>query len=163
MSAHATDGEMRVIARRERATALASTAEVIESNAAYEEGQLPGAKDAPSPADEVPYHLRPGAPQRRVVCAANRILLPQPDQFGHTDHLVTAPRHFHLRMHAAIKACIAAGIGTRGEWMRSEQGFIDQWGTFMGREEAFQVATAAGQILYGPHLGGGQLDSSDLY
>lgn len=27
-----------------------------------------------------------------------------------------------------------------------EQGFIDQWGKFMNREEALAVATAAGQI-----------------
>jgi hypothetical protein len=48
-------------------------------------------------------------------------------------------------------------------WRGAEQGFVDQWGTFMDRKEAYAVAVAAGQILYGPHLSGGELDSSDLY
>jgi hypothetical protein len=46
----------------------------------------------------------------------------------------------------------------------AEQGFIDQWGKFMGREEAFDVATAAGQIR---HKSGNpdskELFSEDLY
>lgn len=104
----------------------------------------------------VPGHLQPNAPQRRVVCAANRVPhIP--------DAMVCGPRHFHPVMHAQIRAFSAAGIGTRGDWMRAEQGFIDQWGTFMDRKEAFAVATAAGQLLYGPHLPDGALDSSDLY
>lgn len=69
-------------------------------------------------------------------------------------------------MHSAVNARILAGQGTRDEWRAAEQGFIDQWGTFMDRKEAYQVAKAAGQILYGPHLGHcepPELDSSDLY
>lgn len=46
----------------------------------------------------------------------------------------------------------------------AEQGFIDQWGTFMTREQAWRVAEVAGQILY--RVGGdynGTLYSENLY
>lgn len=110
----------------------------------------------------VPPHERPGAKQRRVVCAANRN--PQGD-------LVIGPRHHDPVMREQIKTDIALRTMVcdtvedvvKAMWRGSEQGFIDQWGTFMTREEAWEVATAAGQVLYGPHLGGGRLDSLDLY
>lgn len=125
---------------------------VEESNALYEEGQLPGAKGNPydgapisatalarEAEETVPYHLRPGAPQRRVVCAANRVAhIPEA--------MVCAPRHLDPTMHAQIRAFKAAGIGTRADWMAAEQGFCDQWGQFLTREEALDVAKAAGQI-----------------
>jgi hypothetical protein len=66
-------------------------------------------------------------------------------------------------MHAHIAAFKAAGVGTPRDWRSSRQGFIDQKGVFMTREEAWEVAVAAGQVRYGPHLGAGQLDSSDLF
>jgi hypothetical protein len=106
---------------------------------------------------------KPSPPIRMVVCAANRILtlrLPE-DEVGY--YLVLGPRHFSPTMHLHINAMIAAGCGTREDWRGSTQGFIDQKGVFMTREEAFVVAQAAGQVRYGPHLSGGQLDSSDLY
>lgn len=110
---------------------------------------------------EIPLHLRPGAPQRRVVCAANRN--------DATGDLAIGPRHFDATMRAGIDACVAGAPypnQARAEWRKASQGFIDQWGTFMDRCEAFAVAKAAGQILYGPHLGHcepPELDSSDLY
>lgn len=113
---------------------------------------------------ELPCHLRPGAKQRRVVCAANRLILLHSD-WGEAagEHLAVAPRHFSPLMHVHILAMVADGLGSRDLWRTSEQGFVDQYGTFMDRSEAFAVAKAAGQILYGPHLSGDQLDSSDLY
>lgn len=47
-----------------------------------------------------------------------------------------------------------------------EQGFIDQWGIFLNRQEAWKVAKAAGQILYrcgGDDSDGGTLYSENLY
>lgn len=90
---------------------------------------------------------RPGAKQRRVVCAACR--------HRSTQRIVCGPRHFDPIMRTSMGPERWGGL--------ADQGFIDQWGTFMDRAEAFQVAKAAGQILYGPHLLGDELDSSDLY
>jgi hypothetical protein len=96
-----------------------------------------------------------------VVCAANLISY---DSGGHLQHAIAiGPRHFDPTMHGQIAAFKAAGIGSRRDWLTSQQGFIDQRGIFMTREEAWEVAVAAGQVRYGPHLSGGRLDSSDLY
>lgn len=109
-------------------------------------------------------HLQPGAKQRRVVCAANRLTL-----YDHWNNsppktvLALGVRHFDPTMRSHIEAHAGAENGTRADWGGSQQGFIDQWGTFMDRHEAFLVAKAAGQILYGPHLPNEELDSSDLY
>lgn len=43
-----------------------------------------------------------------------------------------------------------------------DQGFVDQWGVYMTREEAYQVAEAAGQIIYPAACGAG-LDGPKLY
>jgi hypothetical protein len=77
--------------------------------------------------------------------------------------MALGPRHFHALMHVAIQAMIHSGSGSRAEWTQSEQGFIDQWGTFMTREEALAVALAAGQRLY--RCGGDEtrLFSENLY
>lgn len=56
------------------------------------------------------------------------------------------------------------------KWMREEfgevQGFIDQRGTFMTREEAWKVAVESGQIkrrVGGDERNGGTLYSENLY
>ena len=97
---------------------------------------------------------KPANPIRMVVCAANR--------HRGFDTLVLGARHFDPLMHQQINALVDAG-NSRADWRASEQGFIDQRGVFMTRKEAWEVAVAAGQVKYGPHLRGGQLDSSDLY
>lgn len=90
---------------------------------------------------------QPKIPTRVVVCAANR--------YG--DLIVCGARHFDMVMRAQIKA---ANI----ERSVPEQGFIDQWGVFMDREEALLVATAAGQInVRRPKSPGNELFSEDLY
>lgn len=81
--------------------------------------------------------------QRRVVCAAIR------DTLG---RIITSARHYDPLMHELIP-----WVG--GDWKLAEQGFIDQWGKFMTREEAFEVATAGGQILKKT----GNPDSKELF
>lgn len=79
---------------------------------------------------------QPRVPVRVVVCAACR--------YG--ELIVCSARHHDPVMNAQIRVLMEADeIGThkRGDY---EQGFIDQWGKFMTREEALAVATAAGQI-----------------
>jgi len=69
---------------------------------------------------------------RRVVCAALR----------RTDGLrVCGARHFDDVMRDQVKL-----NGGTVDWIGATQGFIDQRGVFMTREEALEVAKAAGQI-----------------
>lgn len=94
--------------------------------------------------------------RRCVVCAANR----------HTDAdlrvwLLLGPRHWGptMRHQAKMLPFDAHAL----EW---EQGFIDQRGEFLTREEAWKVAEAAGQIFQrvgGDTINGGRLFSENLY
>jgi hypothetical protein len=72
----------------------------------------------------------PGEPL--VVCAALR------DTLG---RIVTGARHFDQIMHEQINRCVK-----REYWKTAEQGFIDQKGNFLTREEAHKIAWARGQI-----------------
>ena len=66
-----------------------------------------------------------------VVCAALR--------FG--DVIVCGPRHFDHVMQPLLEN-VRATTGV----FKPEQGFVDQYGKFMTREEALLVAEAEGQI-----------------
>lgn len=102
--------------------------------------RVPQAKDAPY--------------QRRVVCAANRYH----QQFiGYT--LILGARHFDQTMH---RQKIARDWDERS-CPDSDQGFIDQHGVFMTREEAWDVAVAAGQIIRRVGGDGERLYSENLY
>ena len=94
--------------------------------------------------------LAKGEVVRRVVCAANR---------RHDGALVCSARHNDPLMHLQ-----KARMG--GKWLPEDQGFIDQWGIFMSRQEAWHVAEAAGQIIRrvgGDDTHGGTLYSENLY
>lgn len=83
--------------------------------------------------------------QQRVVCAALR----------HQDgRLVVGARHFDSLMKAQIG---------EEDWGGAEQGFVDQYGRFMTREIALEVARSAGQIVR--RVGGDEtrLYSENLY
>lgn len=69
-------------------------------------------------------------PVRRVVCAACRS----------GELIIAGARHFDSVMHRQI-----AAIDPEKRPRHWEQGFIDQFGVFMNRQEAMQVALAAGQ------------------
>lgn len=74
------------------------------------------------------------APIRFVVCAANKC----------DDRIVLGARHYDTLMNAQIRTLSYCGFNpTSDKW---EQGFIDQYGLFMNREEALLVATVANQI-----------------
>jgi hypothetical protein len=74
--------------------------------------------------------------QRRVVCAAVK---------GNKGSIVCGARHFDNIMRMG---CLAFNPQT-GETFKDprQEGFIDQFGVFMDRKEAKQVAEAAGQIF----------------
>lgn len=86
---------------------------------------------------------------RIVVCAANR--------WGML--VIPSARHFDMTMHEVCKRVFG-----KESYAKCEQGFIDQRGIFMSREEAFIVARDAGQLVgrekYGP---ADILFSEDLY
>ena len=87
---------------------------------------------------------------RFVVCAAIRSKL--------DGLIICSPRHFDRTMHQILDHCNL----TRTDW---EQGFVDQFGMFMNREDALKVATNAGQVnVRGPKTGPEyKLFSEDLY
>jgi hypothetical protein len=87
--------------------------------------------------------------QRRVVCAALRV-----DSDGLL--IITGARHYDMVMVGQMSRMTLHNINS----VRSaEQGFIDQYGVFMDRSEAFLVATEAGQIL----AKSGNPDSTELF
>jgi hypothetical protein len=75
----------------------------------------------------------PQIPPRRVVCSANRLK---------DGTLILGARHFDKLMHAQIDK-----MGLENELDGHEQGFIDQFGVFMTREQAHPVAAYAKQII----------------
>lgn len=90
---------------------------------------------------------------QRVVCAAIR---------GADGNLIAGPRHYDLVMYAAIQ--YSADPGNFKHRSGDDQGFINQHGVYLTRQQAFEVANAAGQIIEGavPHHGG-RLYSEMLY
>lgn len=100
----------------------------------------------------VPHRpIAAGLEERRVVCAANR----------YCAVVVTSARHGDALMHQQM-ALLSPLIQPKcfSMW---EQGFIDQWGVFMTREEAWGVAKKASQIR--KRVGGDdkRLYSENLY
>ena len=94
--------------------------------------------------------LSTDADKRHVVCAAAKTLAGQ---------IVPSARHGDTLMHSLITALGA-------NFSRCTQGFIDQYGVFMSRQEAWKVAEAAWQIrkrVEGDATVGGTLYSENLY
>lgn len=58
-------------------------------------------------------------------------------------HLIVGNRHFCPIMNMTIDNL---GIDCKKHDVRTDQGFVDQWGVWMSRQEAWIVAKAAGQI-----------------
>lgn len=70
---------------------------------------------------------------RRVSMAANIV----------DGHLIIGNRHFCPLMTNQIDLL---GLDSHKHGIRYDQGFVDQWGIYMSREEAFIVAKERGQI-----------------
>lgn len=100
---------------------------------------------AGTPVSATPW--KPGDP--RVVCAALR------DASG---RLVTGARHFD----GVMMEQIMRGADTDA-WRGAEQGFINQRGNFLTREEAHEIATRWGQILRRVGSDSMSLFSENLY
>lgn len=75
-------------------------------------------------------------PGRVVVCAACK----------YEDLIIAGARHFDSVMHSQLRALANAGISKEKLGKPPIQGFIDQFGKFMDRVEALEVAEKAGQL-----------------
>lgn len=89
--------------------------------------------------------------ERRVVCAAIR---------GKGGELLLGIRHYSADMHRQIERRVDGSNFLHR--LDDNQGFVDQHGVFMSREEAWKVAAAAGQIVR-PEACGTGLDGPKLY
>ena len=87
---------------------------------------------------------------RKVVCAAIRS--------QKTGAIVAGARHYDTVMRDQMNRC-----GGFKEGRPYDQGFIDQNGVFMDRQEAWKVAEAAGQLKDYQSYTPGTLFSEDLY
>ena len=99
---------------------------------------------------------------QRVVCAANR---------RKDGKIVCGARHCDsiMRQQIGSRLDLTRSDAEREEsasWITAEQGFIDQFGTFLTRTEAWKIAEANGQIIRrcgGDEYNGGTLFSENLY
>lgn len=71
--------------------------------------------------------------------------------------IIAGPRHYDGFMRKQIEA-----NGGRDEWLGCEQGFIDQYGEFLNRQEAWNIAVERGQIFRNVSVDG-TLYSENLY
>lgn len=107
--------------------------------------------------DAVIESLKP-EPQTEYVF--RRVIVAAACKYG--DVIITGARHYDKVMHGQLLAFSEdheLRLMKRGDVV---QGFIDNQGTFLNREEALLVAQAAGQVRYkhGPDY---ELFSEDLY
>lgn len=91
-----------------------------------------------------------------IVCAAIRL----------NDTVICGARHYDSIMHKQIRVSELHRLHWFNNKHLVEQGFIDQFGRFYSRTEAWKVATAKGQIkrrCCGDEANGGTLFSENLY
>lgn len=84
--------------------------------------------------------------ERRVVCAAIKI----------DEIIICGARHYDKIMHTILGFIVPSDTPI-------QQGFVDQFGVFMDRQEAYQVAEAAKQIIHKTPGPKNMLFSEDLY
>lgn len=93
---------------------------------------------------------------RRIVCAAIRAA---------DGELLVGIRHYSPDMRKQIEK--RQGGEKFCHRHDEDQGFVDQWGGWISREDAYQLAAANGQLLYpaacGHGLHGPKLYSEGLY
>lgn len=99
-------------------------------------------------------------PEPQTKYVFRRVIVAAACKYG--DVIITGARHYDRVMHGQLKAFPKdheVRMMNRGEVI---QGFIDNQGTFLNREEALVVAKAANQIRF-KHEPDYELFSEDLY
>lgn len=93
---------------------------------------------------------------RRIVCSANRYLS--------NGMLILGIRHWDRFMHQQATNLENEGIVAAEDHRNMEQGFVDQFGNFLTREEAWEIASSRDQIVRtGQGFSGPKLYSENLY
>lgn len=95
-------------------------------------------------------NLRYTQGQQYIVCAAARN--------SETGKIVCSPRHYDYICHQSIP-----DEEKYESWKYADQGFVDQFGKFLTRAEAWKIAVAAGQIRRRCGGDGEELYSENLY
>lgn len=83
---------------------------------------------------------------RRIVCAA----------LNRDGEIICGVRHFDVIMCELIAV-------SKTNWRQATQGFVDNFGNFLTREEAWPIAEQAQQIIYDRVGKRGKLHSEDIY
>lgn len=103
----------------------------------------------------------------RIVCAANRVNISvYSEELNinvNEDIILIGIRHWDNFMHEQFNALVGS---YRIHTLPIEQGFIDQYGKFHTRTEAWKIADENGQIINrcgGDTANGGTLFSENLY
>lgn len=97
----------------------------------------------------MPGAFVPDPNNRRIVCAA--VLYKD-------GTMLVGPRHFDSIMRLQYKR-----FGIKDPESESQQGFVDQYGVFLTREEAYVVAKRQSQIIRRCGGDDGRLFSENLY
>ena len=103
----------------------------------------------------------PGKAEPRIVCAANYYK----SDIINEEFLIVGPRHYDLTMREQLKYRYDPDALNDNDF-KIIQGFIDQFGDFHDRQEAWKIAKANGQIyrrVCGDDDGDGTLYSENLY
>jgi hypothetical protein len=90
----------------------------------------------------------------RIVCAANRLPC---------GHILVGARHWDMMMHSQMDYYLEATLQDFNKPINEETGFIDQWGNFYDRKEAYIIAKRQGQIINSIGYETDQLYSEHLY
>lgn len=98
---------------------------------------------------EMPGAFVPDPNNRRIVCSA--VLYKD-------GTMLVGPRHFDSVMRSQYKH-----FGIKDSESESQQGFLDQYGAFLTREEAYVVAKRQSQIIRRCGGDDGKLFSENLY
>lgn len=84
-------------------------------------------------------------------------------------HIITGIRHYSPEMRTTLRRIYGKGIKLLWFWLKKpyhlrvkNQGFVDQYGIFVSRADAWYIAKSAGQIIREVSVPG-ELYSENLY
>lgn len=103
----------------------------------------------------IDHYFKDSAMNKRIVCAAMK---------NSVGEIIIGIRHYDSIMHNHIDS-----MENSKEWRKLntiQQGFVDQYGTFYSRTDAWKIAESEGQIIRrcgGDTRNGGTLYSENLY
>lgn len=95
---------------------------------------------------------------RRIVSAANKYTLTDGRKI-----ILPCVRHSSHDLHKTLDIFIEVGLLTKKLCFPDDQGFIDQYSNWWSREEAFIIATSAGQVNNRRNGSENELYSEGLY